>query len=164
MGRGEVFPVSCSRAQRFPVLWRSGLIALIVAIATVRAATASAIGERHDAFTGPGAEYYGYFPSDITIARGDTILYTNYDLARHDFVQDVETDGFGGKPTVPWCEEEEGHETGEHHHGCPVFWSKQIGNQKETLVRGLNRVKPGTTYTFFCTLHHAMKGTLTVTR
>lgn len=118
---------------------------------------------QHDVFTGPGAEYYGYFPAEITIAKGDKILYTNYDFAPHDFVQDVESDGFGGKPNVPWCREEEGHAPDEHHHGCPVFWSKQIGNQQETMVRGLNRVKPGTTYTFFCTLHHGMKGTLTVT-
>ena len=138
--------------------------ALAAGVVALHPAAVTAPLAQHEVLTGPGAEYYGYFPSELTIAKGDTILYTNYDLAPHDFVQDVETDGFGGKPNVPWCEEEEGHEPDEHHHGCPVFWSKQIGNQQKTTVRGLNRVKPGTTYTFFCTLHHGMKGTLTVTR
>ena len=163
MGGVEVLPVIGSRLKRFPVLGGAFVIALVVIVAGVQGAGASGRSQ-HDAFTGPGAEYYGYFPSELTIAKGDSILYANYDLAPHDFVQDVEADGFGGRPNVPWCEEEEGHAPDEHHHGCPVFWSKRVGNQQETMVRGLNRVKPGTTYTFFCTLHHGMKGTLTVTR
>ena len=140
---------------------RRFLTALLVAVVMAQPAAAGGVRAEEQATTGPAAEYYGYLTPEITISKGDSIVYSNFDVVLHDFVQDVEADGHGGKTNAPWCEDE-GEHGDEHHHGCPVFWSEQIGFQEETRVKGLGRVKPGKTYTFFCTLHHGMKGTLTV--
>lgn len=133
--------------------------ALIGCLAGIQPASAMP-GAEHQALAGPGGSVYGYITRDITISKGDSITFTNLDVTRHDFVQDVETDGKGGRKNAPWCKEEKGH--AHHDHGCPVFWSKLVDFQGSTKVKGLRRVKPGTTYTFFCTIHHEMKGTLTV--
>ena len=111
--------------------------------------------------TGPAAKFWGYATPVVVISKGEELTYTNFDVEKHDVVQDVEADGFGGPKKMPWCKEEKGHEHG-HDHGCPVFWSDLIGLQQTTKVLGLQNVKPGTTYSFMCTLHHGMKGTLIV--
>ena len=53
---------------------------------------------------------------------------------------------------------------GDHEHGeeCPVFWTKLIGLGQSTDVKGIDKVKPGTVYSFFCTIHPGMKGKLIV--
>lgn len=113
----------------------------------------------------PLAAFYGYGTPAITIGRGDEITFTNLDSTQHDFVQDVSSDGTGGKSNVPWCSKSSKSDDGhEHHHGgeCPLFWTPLAGTQENVKVQGLDRVKPGETYTFFCTVHHSMKGTLIV--
>ena len=113
------------------------------------------------ALSGPVAQYYGYLTPVLVIEKGAGLTYANVDIVRHDLVHDVESDGFGGPKKMPWCQTMNGgeHEHG-HAHGCPVFWSAQVGAGQTTDVRGLQNLKPGQTYTFFCTLHHGMKGTL----
>lgn len=113
------------------------------------------------AAAGPGGFFYGYLTPEITISEGDSIAFANFDIFEHNFVHDVETDGFGGKKKVPWCKKNTD-DHGDHDHGCPVFWSELIEANETAQVKGLKRVKPGKTYTFFCTVHHNMKGTLTV--
>lgn len=111
------------------------------------------------AVAGPQAKFYGYLTPVVTVAKGDTLSFSSLDLERHDFVQDVAVDGFGGPKKMPWCA------TGHHHgHGqpCPVFWSKLIGLGESTEVLGLKNLESGKTYSFFCSLHHGMKGKLVV--
>lgn len=136
---------------------------LLVAVALFFGAAPAGAAPRHRALTLPLAAIYGYATPTIQISKGDRIVYTNLDIDRHNIVQDVAADGKGGKPNVHWCKDDHGDD---HHHdhsaGCPVFWSPLIGSQQTVEVEGLDRVKRGETYTFFCTLHHSMKGTLTV--
>jgi plastocyanin len=113
------------------------------------------------AYAGPAAKFYGYLTPVIVVEKGGELTFTSIDLERHDVVQDVEADGFGGSSKAPWCA------TGHHHHGhvheaCPVFWSKLIGLTQTTTVLGLDKVEPGKVYSFYCTLHHGMKGKLVV--
>lgn len=137
-------------------------LVLMAAAALVVGSPAGAVSlaEEHRAVAGPGGVAYGYLTPTITISKGDKISFTNLDAFEHDFVHDVETDGFGGKRNVRWCKEENGHD--QHDHGCPVFWSERLEAGETTKVLGLKRVKRDRTYTFFCTLHHNMKGTLIV--
>lgn len=135
---------------------------LTTALAAVLAAPAAATsGAEHQGVAGPGGFVHGYLTSTITIAKGDTILFRNLDVFDHNIVHDVETDGFGGKRNVAWCKSVSGNGH-EHSTACPVFWSELIGTGGSTQVMGLNRVKAGKSYTFFCTEHHNMKGTLVV--
>jgi plastocyanin len=141
-------------------------IAAIIAAVIVGWMTATPASHAADvtpaALTGPGATYWGYATPVLVIEKGAELTYTNLDIVRHDLVHDVEEDGFGGPKKMPWCEPEK--DAHGHHHdhgaGCPVFWSKQVGLNQSTKVLGTQNLKPGTTYTFFCTLHHNMQGTL----
>ena len=44
-----------------------------------------------------------------------------------------------------------------------MFWTPKIGVAQQTDVLGLESVKPGQIYSFYCTLHASMKGKLVVT-
>lgn len=137
----------------------------VTAGALMLAPSAQAVPKaEQQALAGPGGFSYGYLTPEITISKGDSITLSNFDIFEHDFVHDVETDGFGGKKKkAPWCKEDHKGDHSDHGgHGCPVFWSELAGTGATVEVKGLNRTKPGKTYTFFCSLHHNMKGTLTV--
>jgi len=135
-------------------------LAMATALVLGLAAPAGAVAEER-AIAGPGGFAHGYLTETVTISKGDSIAFANFDIFEHNVVHDVEADGFGGKRNVAWCGSDEG-DHHEHAHGCPVFWSGLIAAGETTQVRGLRRVKPGKSYTFFCTLHHNMKGTLEV--
>ena len=105
--------------------------------------------------TGPGAQFYGYAAPAVVTEKGGSVTYINLDIARHDLVQDVEADGFAGSQKKPWCKS---YKKGT----CPIFWTPTIGIGQTTEVQGLDSVKAGETYSFLCTLHPGMKGTLVV--
>ncbi|HEX2240169.1 MAG TPA: cupredoxin domain-containing protein [Actinomycetota bacterium] len=118
------------------------------------------------AAVGPQAKFYGYLTPVIVISKGEALTFSSLDLENHDFVQDVEVDGFGGPKKMPWCSKGHDHGGAGNHHEksppCPIFWSELIGLNESTEVLGLKNLKSGTTYSFFCTLHHGMKGKLIV--
>lgn len=134
-----------------------------IAIAAAPASPTPAPAVTPAVITAPGSIYFGFLPPVLVVEKGGTLTYSNFDAAEHDFVQDVESDGFGGPAKAPWCkkgaaEEEEGH----HNHGCPIFWTPLLGMGESATVKGLKKVKSGATYSFFCTKHHNMQGTLIV--
>ncbi len=112
------------------------------------------------ALSGPAAKFWGYATPVLVVEKGGELTYTNMDVEKHDLVHDSETDGFGGPKKMPWCKQKSSDGHHHHHGGCPVFWSNLVGLGQQTKVLGLQNLKPGATYTFFCTLHHGMKGTL----
>ncbi|MGI8774872.1 MAG: cupredoxin domain-containing protein [Actinomycetota bacterium] len=141
---------------------KSVLVALAAGALLLTPSAGAAPKAEHQALAGPGGFTYGYLTSKITISKGDSITLSNFDVFEHDFVQDVETDGFGGKKKkAPWCKKDHGAHSG-HGDACPVFWSELASTGESVQIQGLKRVKPGKIYTFFCTIHHNMKGTLTV--
>ena len=136
----------------------SVVAALLVLATPTRSATLDATPA---AMSGPFAQFWGYITPVLVVEKGGELTYANFDIVKHDVVHDVEEDGFGTKKKMPWCKKEKDAH-GHHHHdaACPVFWSAQIGLGDTTEVLGLENLKPGQIYTFFCTLHHGMKGTL----
>ena len=105
--------------------------------------------------SGPQASYYGYLPPAIVAPEGATIEYTNIDLVRHDIVQDTRADGVSGPKNQPWCRF---YADGEGK--CPVFWTPMLGAGQSAKVKGLENLEPGRTYSYYCTLHPGMRGTL----
>jgi plastocyanin len=100
-----------------------------------------------------GAAGSGYATDNVVTASGGTVEFVNLDLDIHNFTA---FDAYLPKKkakTTPWC-------GAYRKNKCPVFWSKTIG-PGETQVQGLDSIEPGE-YTFFCTVHPAMKGTLQV--
>ena len=113
--------------------------------------------------TVPGSIYFGYLPPVVIVEKGGTLTYSNLDSAEHDFVQDVEADGFGGPKKAPWCKKMAASGDDHHHsHGCPAFYTPLLASGESAPVEGLENVKSGVSYTFFCTKHHNMTGTLIV--
>ena len=69
--------------------------------------------------------------------------------------KELDSDEVANKKKDKWCRE---FKKGK----CPLFWSARAGLGDTVPVQGLKNLKPGNTYTFFCTLHPGMKGTLVV--
>ena len=89
--------------------------------------------------TAPGAQFAGYLPPVTVAEAGGTLDYTNLDIVQHDVVS--RDRGPDGKP---------------------LFRSRLASLGETVPVEGLDRVQPGNTYDFYCTLHPAMAGQLIV--
>jgi polyvinyl alcohol dehydrogenase (cytochrome) len=105
---------------------------------------------------GPQAQFYGYLTPAMVVSKGaGRLVYSNLDVVRHDVVQDVRADGVASKGKDPWCKRfRKG--------SCPVFWAPLLGLGQSVEVQGLKNTVPGTRYSFFCSLHPGMRGTLLV--
>lgn len=124
----------------------SALALGVIAPAPASAAVAAA---------GPGGFAAGYATPVVVIEKGEGVTFQNADVPQHDFVA---TDAFLSRKVAKrtkWC-------SGFRNGRCPLFWSPKIGAGQSTEVLGLQRVKPGRQYGFFCSLHPNMKGTLIV--
>ena len=62
--------------------------------------------------------------------------------------------GLAGSGKDPWCKRFKGK--------CPVFWTPLLGLGETTELKGLQNTQPGRTYTFYCSLHPGMRGSLAV--
>jgi plastocyanin len=105
---------------------------------------------------GPQAQFAGYLTPAMVVSKSQgRLIYTNTDVVRHDVVQDVRTDGVADKGKDHWC-------TRFAKGKCPVFWAPLLGLGESADVQGLKNTQPGRTYTFYCSLHPGMRGTLAV--
>lgn len=105
---------------------------------------------------GPQAQLYGYLTPALVLSKSlGRVVYTNLDVVRHDVVQDVRTDGVASNGKDPWCKQ---FATGK----CPVFWTPLLGLGESTDLRGLSNTVSGKSYSFYCSLHPGMRGTLAV--
>jgi plastocyanin len=82
--------------------------------------------------TGPGAQSYGYLTPTVTVSKGGTVSYTNYDAVKHNVAS---PDG---------------------------LFASELADAGQTVpVAGVEKLEPGT-YDFLCQPHPNMKGQLTV--
>ena len=107
------------------------------------------------AATGPGGFLAGFVPPVVVIAPGEDITYVNADIAPHDFVAYEAYMSKKQAKKAPWCS---GFDRGK----CPLFWSQTITAGQSTEVLGTENVVSGKQYTFYCSRHPGMKGTLIV--
>jgi len=122
---------------------------------------ALAVAGRADATVGiefavPGSSVVGYGNPVLVAQPGGSITFVNGDNLANG--HDVVAFGIYGSDDQPWCAEAS--------HGprtCPLFWSRLIPFGQATPIRGLDEVKSGKAYPFYCTIHpNDMKGTLIV--
>ena len=101
----------------------------------------------------PGAAGTGYATQTVVTPAGGLIEFVNTDIDVHNFTAFEAYLPKKDAKTTPWC--------GTYpKKKCPVFWSETIG-PGQTQVQGLDAIEPGR-YTFFCTVHPQMKGTLEI--
>jgi hypothetical protein len=105
---------------------------------------------------GPQAQFYGYLTPAMVVSKSlGRLVYSNVDVVRHDVVQDVRTDGVASKGKDPWCKRfRKG--------SCPLFWTPLLGLGESVDVQGLSNTVAGRQYSFYCSLHPGMRGTLAV--
>ena len=87
----------------------------------------------------PGSTYTTYATPVMVTQVGGPLSFMNFDLPQHDVVSD-----------------EKGPD------GRALFQSKLSGLGEIAPIEGLDRVKSGSTYGFFCSLHPGMRGSLIV--
>jgi polyvinyl alcohol dehydrogenase (cytochrome) len=87
----------------------------------------------------PGSTYSSYATPAMVTQVGGPLSFVNLDLPQHDVVSDA----LGAK-------------------GRPLFASRAGGLGQVVPVEGLERVRPGHTYAFHCSIHPGMRGTLIV--
>lgn len=102
-----------------------------------------------DPTTGTVGTRGGYASVVVVADVAGTLTLTNADLTAHDVVSKAL-----GPDDNPWCGRYVGH------HVCPLFASPLVGVGEQAQVEGIDQLKPGTTYEFFCSIHHWMRGTL----
>ena len=126
-------------------------------VALVLAISLAPLGPAHAATAapGPGGFAAGWLTPVVVIEEGEGITYMNLDIAPHNFVADGIFLTKKQAKGVKWCS---AYEKGM----CPLFWSETIGTNQSTEVEGLEGLKAGTQYPFFCSAHPSMKGTLVV--
>ncbi|HEX8646702.1 MAG TPA: PQQ-binding-like beta-propeller repeat protein [Thermoleophilaceae bacterium] len=87
----------------------------------------------------PGSTYSTYATPVMVTQQGGPLNFMNFDLPQHDVIAD-----------------DKGPD------GRPLFQSKLAGIGEIAPIEGLDRVKSGQTYGFFCSLHPGMRGSLIV--
>jgi hypothetical protein len=93
-----------------------------------------------------------YATTSMVVSKRLGLNYTNLDNNLHDVVarDDYRPDG-----SAEWC--------GDYPSGkCPLFYTPLIGNQKMEKVQGLADAEAGRDYTFYCSIHPYMVGTISV--
>lgn len=131
-------------------MYRSVVVLCLLAAFFVPSAAGAAI-----VATGPGGFLAGYAPPVVIVDQGEDITYMNGDIAPHNFIAPDDFIRKKKAKKVEWCS---AYDKGK----CPLFWSETIGAGETTEVLGLERLKSGNEYAFFCSVHPNMRGTLIV--
>jgi outer membrane protein assembly factor BamB/plastocyanin len=96
-------------------------------------------GPAQSIVTAAQAQSYGYATPVVVIRQGDGLNYSNLDTARHDVVS-----------------------TEKGPDGAPLFSSGLAATGQTVAVTGLDHLKSGVTYHFYCSVHPNMQGQLIV--
>lgn len=153
---GRPFLVTCGRegvcrsAANRSYMCRFALLSCFLAVILVPGSAGAAV-----VATAPGGFVAGYVPPVVVVDQGEEITYANGDIARHNVIAPDDFIGKKKAKKVKWCS---AYDEGQ----CPLFWSETIGAGKTTEVLGLERLKSGEQYNFYCSIHPNMRGTLVV--
>lgn len=100
-----------------------------------------------------------YAPDTVTVIRSLGLRYYNFDANQHDVVA---LDAKRADGSAPWCDAYEDPFDPDAQE-CPLFWTPLIsGGGTETAVLGLEDTEPGRSYTFYCSIHRNMVGTIEI--
>lgn len=111
-----------------------------------------------------------YAPQDLYVSKSQGLCYANLDLEWHDVVA---RDATRPSDSAPWCSHFPPDPDDPTKQTCPLFWTPLIapggndaqgvaGRKHDVAVQGLEDAKVGQTYTYFCSIHPLMTGTITI--
>ena len=103
----------------------------------------------------PGGFAAGFVTPVVVTAPDEEITFVNTDIAPHDFLADSVYLSKKAAKKAEWCS---GYTKGK----CPLFWTPTITAGETTEVFGIENLKSGEQYPFYCSRHPGMKGTLIV--
>ncbi len=134
-------------ASRIKVAAVAGAIASLVVTAFGSPASAAV------AVAAPGSFAAG-FATPVVIAPAATgVTFVNGDIQPHNVIANEDFLSKKDAKKFPWCKY---YPKGE----CPIFWSDTVGQGGTAEVLGLENLTSGSQYSFFCSTHPAMTGTL----
>ena len=121
----------------------TAVVALTMAIGASSASAATIVA-------GPQAAALNYLMGNVTISPGESVSLFNLDLISHD----VTSEGIFRPRKKP----------GQKRRPKPqlLFRTELIGFGQTATVTGTERLKPGMSYPFLCSLHPSMAGSITV--
>lgn len=132
---------------------RKVLASLLLGAATVLALAAPAGAVV--AAAAPGSFQTTYATPVVVTTVGGTVTFVNSDIQPHDVVAFEHYLPKKKAKKFEWC-------TKFPKTKCPIFWSEVISAGGTASVQGLENVEAGQQYTFFCSVHPRMQGTLVV--
>lgn len=120
------------------------------ALVVLAASPASAVV----AAAGPGSFTTGYVTPVVVAAKGGSLTFFNGDVATHTLTSEAYLPKKIARKTKR-CRSFS-------RTTCPLFTTRTVGEGESGRVDGLNHVKPGRQYDFYCRVHSGMRGTLVV--
>lgn len=129
---------------------RRGMVVLALSVACGVAAASAPAASAATIYAGPQAASFNYLTPHVTISAGEPLTLMNYDLVSHDVTSE---DTYRPRKRK-----------GQRRRRPPrlLFGSALIGFGQSAPVNGAERMKPGRSYGYFCSLHPSMTGTITV--
>lgn len=123
------------------------------AIASLFIAATAAPASAVVAAAGPGGFAAG-FATPVVIAPAATgVTFVNGDIQPHNVIANEDFFTKKDAKKVEWCKSYPKTK-------CPVFWSDTVAVGEFTSVLGIENLTSGQQYSFFCSIHPGMTGTL----
>ena len=134
---------------------RKHTIKMAVASASLLLGAVAAPANAAAVVAGPGSFAAGYdTPATVTAAGGAApLMFVNGDIQPHNVIANANFLDKKTAKSTPWC-------SNYPKKKCPIFWSETIPLGGQTEVLGLENTESGQQYSFFCSIHPGMKGTL----
>lgn len=132
---------------------RIKLLAVAGAFASLSVLAAGSPANAVIAAAGPGGFAAGYATPLVIAPAATGVTFINGDIAPHNVI--ANEDFFKKKEAkkVEWC-------SNYPKKKCPVFWSETASVGETAEVLGIENLVSGQQYSFFCSIHPGMKGTL----
>jgi plastocyanin len=126
-------------------------VASAIAVATVLLPATSAHAVIAAAV--PQSFQFGYATPVVVTPVGGPVTFVNTDTIPHNLQADGVFLPKKKAKKAEWCDLFPTKK-------CPLFYSDAVGTGQAAQVEGLENLKSGEQYPFFCVLHPSMKGTL----
>ena len=138
-------------------MFKKGRIAATIAAAVVALGVVPSHADKLIYVSGPAGQYTTYTVPVLVIKAGDSVDYTNVDIAAHDVI---------ARNTEPWYQGCAANgavapSATDPVGSCPVFWTTLIGLGRTVPIRDIED-EPQGMYDFYCSIHSNMKGILVV--